>query len=201
MVPPLTPIPSPAPDPAPEQPAPEPPAPSAPEAPAPGVPEQPAPHSEDDTDWLPILLIVGGILLAIVVIAAVAGRKKKSGGTAPPSPQSNLLSTSQWVHDQLSLELMAAPPAAGLQRWSTERSRLDDVAVGAQQLSAEGQDANWQLLGQTMSALASAIETNLQLRAQHPPNAQLINESTDVVNRQRASLQQLITVLRPTVER
>jgi len=34
-----------------------------------------------------------------------------------------------------------------------------------------------------------------------PPNAQLINDSTDVVSRNRVALQQLIAVRRPTIDR
>jgi hypothetical protein len=50
-----------------------------------------------------------------------------------------------------------------------------------------------------MAALAAALDTNVQLRAQDPPNPQLIDESNDVVNRQRATLQQLIVALWPTI--
>lgn len=154
----------------------------------------------DGRDWLPIVLIIGGIILAIVLVGGLFGRSKRK---APPveSPQTDLLTTSQWIHDQLTLELQVAAPAAALQRWALERRRLDDVAIGAQQQFAHGNDPNWQALGQTMSALASALDTNLQLRAQDPPNAQLINESVAVVNRHRGGLAQLIATLWPTVDR
>ena len=191
-------------------------APAAPEAPvatqAPVVTEAPVgadpnplvPTAEDGNNLLVALLIIGGILLAVITIGALISRSRKSApdtGAPTPSPQSSLLSTSQWITDQLSLELMAAPPAAALQRWAVERSRLDNVAIGAQQQYLEAGDPNWQPLAQTMSALAAAIDTNLSLRAQDPPNAQLINESTDVVNRQRAAVQQLNAALRSTNER
>jgi hypothetical protein len=95
---------------------------------------------------------------------------------------------------------MAAPPTAALQRWSVERSRLDNVAIGAQQQYLEAQDPSWQPLAQTMSALASAVDTNLQLRAQDPPDTDLIAESTAVVNRHRSDAKQLVTALWPTVQ-
>jgi hypothetical protein len=195
-------------------------APAAPEAPAatdaPVAPEAPVateapttpdanpttPDAEDSTDLVVVFLIVGGLLLAAVVIAGLVSRSKKSpsaAGSASASTQSSLLSTSQWITDQLTLELMAAPPAAAQQRWTIERSRLDSVSIGAQQQYIEAKDANWQPLAQTMSALAAAIDTNLALRAQDPPNAQLINESTEVVNRHRSSIQQLIAALRTTI--
>ena len=120
---------------------------------------------------------------------------------AAPSPRASLLSTSQWITDQLTLELMAAPPAAALQRWATERSRLDNVAIGAQQQYLDAQDPNWQPLSQTMSALAASLDTCLALRAQEPPNPQLISESIDVVNGHRARLHQLVALLLPTIDR
>jgi hypothetical protein len=203
----------PAPDapeaPAPEAPTPEPPAPPAPEPPAPEpTPDPLLPDDDGDDDGgigtLMIVLIVGGLLLAAVVIIALIKRSRGSTAeptTSTPSPQSSLLTTAQWIHDQLTLELMAAPPAAAQQRWTIERSRLDNVAIGALQQAAEGHDPNWQPFAQTVSALAAAIDTNLALRAQVPPNAQLITDSTDVVSRDRATLQQLIVLLRPTIDR
>ena len=195
---------APAPTDAPEAPAPT----DAPEAPAPAPQPTTAPESGDtdnENSWLLPLLVIGGLILVAVVIGGVIGRSKKSSAPQSSSttqtPQSSLLSTSQWITDQLTLELMAAPPAAAQQRWSIERTRLDNVAVGAQQQYLEAGDPNWQPLAQTMSALAAAIDTNLQLRAQDPPNAQLINESTAVVNRHRADIQQLVAALRLTIDR
>ena len=197
---------------APEAPAPTDAPPATDPAPQPTTPEAApattAPASgdtdSDDNDWVLPLLLIGGLLLAAVIIGGVIGRSKKSAAAptaATSSPQASLLSTSQWITDQLSLELMAAPPAAAQQRWTVERSRLDNVAIGAQQQYLEAQDPNWQPLAQNMTALAAALDTNLALRAQDPPNAQLISESTDVINRHRATLQQLIAALRQTSPR
>ena len=187
-------------DPAPVDPAPVDPAPIDP------APTAPVANSDDGIDTLVVVLIIGGLLLAALAIGALMSRSKKSAASrgtstiSSPSPQSSLLSTSQWITDQLALELMASPPAAALQRWTTERSRLDNVAIGAQQQYLDTNGINWQSLGQTMSALAASIDTNLALRAQDPPNAQLINESTDVVNRHRAAIQQLGATLLPTID-
>jgi outer membrane biosynthesis protein TonB len=187
-------------EPAPIAPSPEPTAPTAPDTET----------SDGGNDWLLPVLVIGGLLLIAVVIGGALSRSRQSTQATPaapgpssaaPSTQASLLSTSQWITDQLTLELMAAPPTAALQRWATERSRLDNVAIGAQQQYLDAQDPNWQPLAQTMSALAAAIDTSLALRAQEPPNAQLISESIDVVNGHRARLHQLLAVLHPTIDR
>ena len=192
----------------PEQPV-EPEAPVATE-PAPVAPAPEPDAADDGNDWLLPLLIIAGLILVAVVVGGLLSRSKKStpaptaapqATPSPQSPQSSLLSTSQWITDQLSLELMAAPPTDALQRWSVERSRLDNVAIGAQQQFLAGQNPNWQQLAQAMSALAASVDTSLALRAQVPPNAQLISESINVVNSHRAQLHQLIAVLLPTIDR
>lgn len=187
-------------EPAPIAPSPEPTAPTAPDTET----------SDDGNDWLLPVLVIGGLLLIAVVVGGVLSRSKQSThpsaaapgpSSAAPSPRASLLSTSQWITDQLTLELMATPPAAALQRWATERSRLDNVAIGAQQQYLDAQDPNWQTLAQTMSALAAAIDTSLALRAQEPANPQLVSDSIDVVNGHRARLHQLVAALLPTVDR
>jgi hypothetical protein len=157
-----------------------------------------------DTDWLPIVLVTILGIAVIAIIVALMSRKKPTtaAGTITPtaSPQSEILSTAQWIHDQLSLELLAAAPAAALQRWSVERTRVDNVAIRAQQQFTQGNGQAWQSLGQAMSQLGTSIDTDLQLRNQEPPNAQLIQEATNVVSRRRADLQLLLTAIWPTVQ-
>ena len=181
-------------------PAPEPEQPEPVETAAPS-PTEPA---DDDSSLVPIVLGIGLLVLAAVVVGAVVSRRSTPDQrTAPspspaPSPQMALLTSAQWIHDHLTLELLAAPPADALQRWTVERRRLDDVAIGAQQQFTSGGGDAWSSLSQTMTALASALDTNLRLRAQVPPDPTLIQESTTVVNRQRAILNQLNAALWPT---
>lgn len=177
---------------------------------APAAPTTAAPDTDDDdgTDipWGTILLVAGLVLALLLIVSALTSRSSRSSRQAAAPrradpAQSSLLSTSQWIHDQLSLELLAATPTAARQRWATERSRLDNVAIGAQQQWTEGHGEAWQRLGQTTSALAGAIETNISLREQQDPNPQLVQESIDVVNRNRSVQQQLISALWPSVRR
>ena len=187
-------------------PAPEPEQPE-PEQPAPGPVETVAPSptdpAEDDSSLLPVLFGVVLLVLAAVMVGAVVSRRSRSSAPAPatappaPTPQVTLLTNAQWIHDHLTLELLAASPGDAQQRWTNERRRLDDVAIGAQQQFVSGGPEAWSSLSQTMTTLANALDTNLRLRAQDPPDQSLIQESTAVVNRQRAILIQLIAALWP----
>ena len=189
----------------------EPPAdPPATEAPAPPATEAPVDEVQvDDDDGIDVpwgtILLVGALVLALLLIVGALSSRTSSRARRAATPRradparSSLLSTSQWVHDQLSLELMAASPTSARQRWATERSRLDNVAIGAHQQWTEGHGEAWQRLGQTTSALAGALETNITLREQAEPDPQLVRQSVDVVNRNRAVLQQLISALWPSV--
>ena len=194
-------------DPAPTEPPADPPATEAPAPPATDTPADEGADGDDDGTDIPwgTIFLVGGLLLALLVIISALSSRRSSQARQAASPRradparSSLLSTSQWVHDQLTLELMAASPASARQRWATERSRLDNVAIGAQQQWTEGHGEAWQRLGQTTSALSGALETNIALREQAEPNPQLVQASIDVVNRTRAALQQLISALWPSV--
>jgi hypothetical protein len=196
------PVATPAPEPEAEQPEAEQPEPEQPEPEAP-----PIDPADDDSSLVPILLGIGLLVLAAVVVGAVVSRRssapdeRRAASPVPaptPSPQMVLLTNAQWIHDHLTLELLAVPPSDALLRWTTERRRLDDVAIGAEQQFVNGSGDAWSSLNQTMTALANALDTNLRLRAQVPPDPAVIQESTAVVNRQRAVLIQLVAALWPT---
>jgi len=187
--------------PATEAPAPE--QPPATEAPAAPGTTPPTTDSSDGIDWGPILVVAGLVLVLIVVVAAVLGRKSPQSAASRPRTnpqQTSILSTSQWIHDQLSLELMAATPATARQRWTVERSRLDNVAISAQQQWTAGYGEAWQRLGQSVSALGASLETSISLREQPQPDPTLISEANQVVNRNRDSVQQLVSALWPSVQ-
>lgn len=209
------------PDPAAEQappetaaPEPAPPETSPPEAAAPDTIPTSVPAEEEDDGidvgtWLLVTLV---IVLAIIVISAVVsgiGRRSRGQATTPvaapvpPAPATDtahqLLASAQWVHDQLSLELMAAAPAQAIQRWGVERTRIDNIVIGTQAEASRLNSASWLQLGQFLSELAAAIETNLQLRMQDPPNLGMIQESANVITARRNDIQAAINLLRPTL--
>jgi len=73
--------------------------------------------------------------------------------------------------------LFAAAPADALQRWTVERTRLDDVAIGCQREYASGAGDGWSHLSSAMSSLATTFDTSLRLRAQVPADPTLVQES------------------------
>jgi len=175
------------------------------------VPAEADADGEDDGidvgTWLLVTLI---IVLAIIVVSAVVGgigRRSKATPPAaapvPPAPVNDaahqLLASAQWVHDQLSLELMAAAPSQAMQRWGVERTRIDNIVIGTQAEASRVNSASWLQLGQFLTELASAIETNLQLRMQDPPNLGLVQESANVITARRNDIQAAINLLRPTL--
>ncbi|HEU0042106.1 MAG TPA: hypothetical protein VFQ15_07140 [Jiangellaceae bacterium] len=174
-----------------------------------GVPAEEDDDGIDVGTWLLVTLVV--VLAIIVISAVIGGIGRRSGGRtktraaapAPPAPATDtahqLLASAQWVHDQLSLELMAAAPAQARQRWSVERSRIDNIVIGTQAEASRLNSASWLQLGQFLSELASAIETNLQLRMQDPPNLGMIQESANVITARRNDIQAAINLLRPTL--
>lgn len=173
--------------------------------PAPETPVEPDPVTPTDDSALPVLLGLVLIVLAVVVLVAVFTRRSKpTDGQRPapaPTPQVDVLTTAQWIHDHLTLELLAAAPTDALARWNVERSRVDSVAIAAQQQYAQGNGDGWNTLSQTMTALGSSLDTNLRLRAQDPVDPTLLTQSTDVVNRERSALIRSIAALQapPTV--
>jgi len=169
--------------------------------------------AEEDDDGIDVgtwLLVTLFIVLAIIIVSAVVtgiGRRSKktppAAAPVPPAPVNDaphqLLASAQWVHDQLSLELMAAAPTQALQRWAVERTRIDNIVIGTQAEASRLNSASWLQLGQFLSELAAAIETNLQLRMQEPPNVGLVQESANVITARRNDIQAAINLLRPTL--
>jgi hypothetical protein len=123
-------------------------------------------------DWGPIAFGIVLLVATIVVIAVLMSRRAPS----TPAPRTS--------------------PAL----WGTERARLKEVGIAARQQWAAGGADTWQSLAQSMSALEGALATNITLRSQDYVDAHSVHESTTVVNRQRAMLQQEINDLWPTIQ-
>jgi hypothetical protein len=109
---------------------------------------------------------------------------------AAPSPKRQLLGNLQWLHDQLSLELLTGSAEQASQRWATERSRTDNMAIQAQQIAAAGGGAVWQQLASSVSGLSASLDTAINLRADDQADPTIVREAVSVVNRKRSAMLQ-----------
>jgi hypothetical protein len=170
---------------------------------------------DDDIPW-PLIIAGGAVVIAVIaLIAALSRRGSSSGGTATVQPTPSAashqhhvaqdrgyaLGSAQWVHDNFTVELLAASPEAAARRWNSDRARLDDATIRAQRFSADPQHGvAWQSLAQSLSLLSASLETLIQLRNADEPDSGLIHEATDVVQRHRAQLASDIATLWPTLQ-
>jgi hypothetical protein len=186
-------------EPAPEQPA-------EPEQPIEPAPEQPT-ATPDETDGdsntqtLIVILIIVGLALGVIAIVAStrsrSGRRAQTGATAMSSSR-QLLGDVQWIHDQLSLELLASPGPQAVQRWQTQRSRVDATAIGCQQEAARGGGQPWQELAGSVSSLASALDTALSLGSDPGADPNMVCEAVDIANQRRGEMMRIAQIASQT---
>jgi hypothetical protein len=170
---------------------------------------------DDDIPW-PLIIAGGAAVIALVaLLAALSRRKPRPTGTSIRSTTGTparhdqtaqergyALGSAQWVHDNFTLELLAASPEVARRRWTTDRPRLDDATIRAQRFSTEPDHGlAWQSLAQSLSLLGSSMETLIELRNAEAPDQQLIHEASEVVQRHRAQLATDIATLWPTLQR
>jgi hypothetical protein len=153
----------------------------------------------DGNEKLLIALLIGGALVGgVALIASLLSRGGNSApaapaaaapvAPAPPSPKRQLLGNIQWLHDQLSLELLTGSADQASQRWASERGRTDNMSIQAQQIAAGGGGAAWQQLASSVSGLSAALDTAINLRADDQADPTIVSESVAVVNRKRSDL-------------
>jgi hypothetical protein len=160
----------------------------------------------DATTWLIVALIVVAIVLAVAALFAALARSRgarhagsQAGYDARRSRLDQLVGTSRWVHDQVSLEVLGgAVDAEQLRmRWQDARRRMMDLSSQASAASVEPADPLLQedlrTLGQAVTNLAGALDTNVSLRTTPAENArdrdQALLQSSDDVARRRTELQ------------
>ncbi|MFV1991645.1 MAG: hypothetical protein ACC652_12995 [Acidimicrobiales bacterium] len=164
------------------------------------TPEEPTDDGDGNEKLLVALLIGAGLVGIVAIIASLMGRSKTAPApaTAPrqapaqPSPKRQLLGNIQWLHDQLSLELLTGSAEQAAQRWGTERGRADNMAIQAQQVAAGGGGAIWQQLAGSISALSASLDTAINLRSDDDADPALVREAVAVVNRKRSNMLPLI---------
>jgi len=158
----------------------------------------------DATTWIIVALIVVAIVLALAALFAALARSRGTrqtgqGYDARRSRLDQIVGTSRWVHDQVSLEVLGgAVDAEQLRmRWQDARRRMMDLSAQASAASVEPGDPLLQedlrTLGQAVTNLAGALDTNVSLRTTPAQNArdrdQALLQSSDDVARRRTELQ------------
>lgn len=178
----------------------DPPAPEPTEAPAPEPTEAPAPAPTDapdsggDTtdgesdDWVPLLLALLGVVAVGLVLALVFGSRQKSTSASGVDRRRELVATAGWVHDQLTLEVLAMPPAEGLRRWTVERSRVDQLGIDGRMMASSGYREMWEQLGLILGQLSSSIDTALRMGTMQGADPTLVAEAVQNAHRHRAEL-------------
>ncbi len=157
-------------------------------------------EDSDDSNLRLILLAGLGLvaLLALLVALSSSRARRRSEVTraAPATPGRDLLGNAQWLHDQLSLELVGLPGADALRRWQSERPRLDEMAMAAQRHAAGSGGPAFREVAAGISALGQAIDTSCRVRSQAGVDPEVAAETVSVVNRHRGELQRAIDAAR-----
>lgn len=180
----------------------EPPAPQPTDAPAPqptDAPDAGGDTGEDSSDWSSLLLVLLGVAAVGAVIAVVVGSRQKSTAASETDQRRELVATAGWVHDQLTLEVLAVPPADGLRRWTIERSRVDQLAIDGRVMASSGYREMWEQLGTILGRLTSSIDTALRLGAMEGTDPTLVAEAVRNAHRQRAELGAWVATARSLV--
>jgi hypothetical protein len=158
------------------------------------------------TTWLIVVLIIVAIGLAVAALIAALSRSRAPGRTPTTVEQdarrtriAQIVGTSRWVHDQVSLDVLGgATDAEQLRlRWQDARRRMMDLSAQAAATAAEPGDLmlrqDLQTLGQSVDNLAVALDMNVSLRTRPVTNVEQSNQallqSSDDVSRRRAELQ------------
>ncbi len=167
--------------------------------------EDPADEEGSDGGGSANLIIIALAMLLIGAVAYLAFRAARpksgparSGSLRVPSigPDDRVLGDISWLNDQLSLELMSAPPDEALQRWRNERPRIAALTRECQRLEESSSDPMWGALAGEVATLAQALDTATMARAEDDVDPTVVRQSIDLVNRHRSQLAGLSTQVR-----
>ncbi len=172
-------------------------------APPETAPPETAPEVDESDDGggsnLPVIVAILLGVAALFVAAAALTRRRPPAATAIPDRRPQLISMARWVHDQFSLEVLGLPADDARQRWSTERNRLDQLAIDLRVQAAERDPEVWTNLSTTVSALAASLDTAVRMRSTPDVDDQLTREAVEIANRHRADLETSLLVAEQTI--
>ncbi len=146
----------------------------------------------------PLLIVLILLGVGVVVALVVAATRRRPAPTE--DPRAHILSTARWIHDQLSLEILALPPADAQTRWSTERSRLDQLVIDLRSVApSQRPSETWEQLAASVAVLSSSLDTAVRLRTSADADPALVRESVTIANSHRADLQRTLLVAEQSI--
>ncbi|MEQ9162238.1 MAG: hypothetical protein RLN74_05990 [Ilumatobacter fluminis] len=134
------------------------------------------------------MLALLGVIAVGLVLALVVGNRKQSSAASGVDRRRELVATAGWVHDQLTLEVLAMPPAEGLRRWTVERGRVDQLGIDGRMMASSGYREMWEQLGMILGQLTSSIDTALRMGTMEGADPALVAEAVQNAHRHRAEL-------------
>jgi hypothetical protein len=159
--------------------------------PATGTPEE---GDDDSPPWLLIVLVVAALGAAVVAFVAATRRRPAPAPVADPRRQ--ILATARWVHDQLSLEILALPAADAVARWNAERFRLDQLVIDLRAAApAQRVPPAWEALAASVAELASSLDSAVRIRASAEADPSLVREAVGIADGHRAELQRRLLIV------
>ena len=169
------------------------PAPEPTEAPAPEPTASPDDGTTDDGDNSELWLVLLGILAVGAIFAVILASRRSSADATPYSTttvdrRTELIATAAWIHDQLTLEILAMPPAEAQQRWFVERSRIDQLAIDGRTMAASGYREMWDQLAIILGQLTTSIDTALRVGTMQGADPNLVAEAVNNAHGRRAEL-------------
>jgi hypothetical protein len=169
---------------------------------APAVPDAApasAPDGANDGSGLPGWLVPVGAALAAIAVAALWFGRRRGGRDRETSRQRQAIALAGWIHDQLSLELLASPPADAVRRWEQERNRVDQLTIEGRAFAAVEDTEMWDRLVRVLHELSTSIDVVLRLRSVPGTDQDLVRESVTIANRHRAELAVWVTTATATI--
>jgi hypothetical protein len=157
----------------------------------------------DDVDWGLIALIAGGavLVLAIIWLIAAAVRRRAVAAQARRRHLGDLVSRAEWIHDEASLEVMAATASPERLRtaWVDTHRRINDLSAEATALAARDdyrdEADDLRRLSHSLGRLAGALDTHVSLHLQDltdPAVSGALGASTETVTLRRDELRAAI---------
>lgn len=153
-----------------------------------------------DLPWGAVL--VGFGLLLVVLLAMLVARSSRRKGTESPSVDrsatllaAQVLADAQWLHDHLSLAVLAGPGPEAQQRWIAERPRVEALSKTAYHVAVDAPEEVadvWIRVATAATSLASSLDVACARRAVDDHDPAAVADEMASVEAQRRGLLALV---------